>query len=192
VIESRYWREELRNEIRWLRAKQYYKRWSEKQMVLFERKLMLVAFQVRALLERPKVNHATRALTVQGKRYKKSGRKPFTVVGPGDLTEHFDTSSPESVQLSAFDLCNQLIHSYVLGAISHNGGRFTSVIVFSDYKRNTCMYEFDVQRLIDFFAAFCSDSSAPNRGRFVWNEKKQDYEYVETSVGMAQTSSSLA
>jgi hypothetical protein len=49
VIESRYWREELKADIRWLRAKQKIKRWSEKQLVLYERKLMLVAFQIRTL-----------------------------------------------------------------------------------------------------------------------------------------------
>ncbi|ERT08340.1 hypothetical protein M595_1617 [Lyngbya aestuarii BL J] len=50
MIESRYWREKLRDELKWLRKKQTYKRWSEKQMVLYERQLMLVAFGVKLLI----------------------------------------------------------------------------------------------------------------------------------------------
>jgi|TARA_Y100000815_G_scaffold255672_1_gene262749 hypothetical protein len=54
MIESCYWRAELRNDLVWLSKKLKYQRWSEKQHVLFEQKLMIVAFQVRSLLERPK------------------------------------------------------------------------------------------------------------------------------------------
>jgi hypothetical protein len=179
LIESHYWRDELKADIRWLRAKQKYKRWSEKQMVLFERKLMLVAFQVRSLLERPKVNDCVKALRLDGIRYPKIGYKPFTVVGRGWLEEHFDLSSPETVQLSVSDVCNQLIHYYVMFAASNTKGRFTSVFVFSDYKRHTCMYEFEVSRLIDLFSAFSDDTSAVWSCRFVWDEKKQDYLRVD-------------
>ena len=56
MIESTYWRQELREELAWLKKHRKYRRWSEKQLVLYERRLMLVAFQVRSLLERPKVN----------------------------------------------------------------------------------------------------------------------------------------
>ncbi|WP_218239112.1 hypothetical protein, partial [Pseudomonas sp. YY-1] len=63
MIESSYWRAELRNDLAWLCKKRKYQRWSEKQHVLFERKLMIAAFQVRSLLERPKVK-AMSELTV--------------------------------------------------------------------------------------------------------------------------------
>lgn len=175
MIESQYWRDELKADIRWLRAKRQYKRWSEKQMVLFERRLMLVAFQVRALIERPKVNDSVRALKLDGIRYAKVGHKSFTLADSGQLDAHFDLSSPEAVQLSACDVCNQLIHSYVMAAVSNGKRRFTSVLVFSDHKRHTCLFEFDVSRLIDLFSSFSNDLSAVRTCRFVWNQKKQDY-----------------
>jgi hypothetical protein len=174
VIESSYWREELRGDIRWLRVKQRFKRWSEKLLVLYERKLMLVAFQVRTLLERPKVNGRAKSLQLQAVKYAKVGNKPFTVVGPGWPDDHFDLSSPEAVQLSVWDVCNQLIHYYWMSTASEKG-RFTSVLVFSDYKRHICAYEFEVSGLIDLFSAFGDDGSAVQGCRFVWNEKKQDY-----------------
>lgn len=83
MIESHYWRSELRSDIAWLRKHRAYRRWSEKQQVLFERKLMLSAFQVRSLLERPKVNDRARATCMPALRYKKVGNRPFTVMGPG-------------------------------------------------------------------------------------------------------------
>jgi hypothetical protein len=175
LIESSYWRNALKADIRWLRAKQKYKRWSEKQMVLFERRLMLVAFQVRALLERPKVNAEATALKLDGVRYPKVGRKPFTVLGSGQLEDEFDLSSPEAVQISVWDVCNQLIHYYLMSAVSKAKGRFTSIFVFSDYKRHNCMFEFEVGRLIHLFSAFSDDASAVCGCFFVWNEKKQDY-----------------
>ncbi len=175
MIESHFWREELKVEIGWLRAKQKYKRWSEKQLVLFERKLMLVAFQVRTLLDRPKVNDGVKALKIQAKSYPKVGDKPFTVVGPGWPEEHFDLSSPEIVQLSVWDVCNQLIHYYWMSTVSEERGRFTSVLVFSDYKRHTCAFELELGNLIDLFSAFGDETSAVHSCRFVWSVKKQDY-----------------
>lgn len=174
MIESRHWREELRADIRWLRAKQKYKRWSEKQLVLYERKLMLVAFQVRTLLEHPKVNDRAKSLKLQAVKYPKVCNKPFTVVGFGWPEDHFDLSSPEAVALPVWDVCNQLIHYYWMSTTSERS-RFTSVFVFSDYKRHTCAYEFVVSGLIDLFSAFSDDGSAVHGCRFVWNEKKQDY-----------------
>ncbi len=178
MIESSYWREELRTDIRWLRAKQRFKRWSEKHLVLYERKLMLVAFQIRALLERPKVNDRVRALKLQAVKYPKVGDKPFTVVGSGWPDERFDLSSPEDVQLSILDVCNQLIHYYWLSTASERS-RFTSILVFSDYKRHTCAYEFELSSLIELFSAFGDEGSAVHGCRFLWNEKKRDYVMVD-------------
>jgi hypothetical protein len=182
MIESRYWRAELRTDLRWLRKNRRYARWSEKRMVLFERRLMLVAFQVRTLIDRPKVSAAIVAAKLEGRRFPKIGHKPFTVMDVADLEQHFDMASPEPARLSTRDLCNQLIHHYVLFADSKERGDFTSVVVFSDYRKNECMYEFDIGQLITFFARFCDDSTALGYSTEVslrWNQKKQDYEFAE-------------
>ena len=186
MIESSYWREELRADIRWLRAKQKFKRWSEKQLVLYERKLMLVAFQLRTLLERPKVNDQVKALKLRAVKYPKNSGKPFTVVGPGWPDDHFDLTSPKEVQLSVWDVCNQLIHYYWMSTASEKG-RFTSLLVFSDYKRHTCAYGFEVSSLIDLFSAFGAEDSAVSGCRFVWNEKKQDYRMEDARGPSSET-----
>ncbi|MFG6448875.1 hypothetical protein ACG0Z6_11580 [Roseateles sp. BYS180W] len=174
VIESRYWREQLRLEISELKRKQSYRRWTEKQLVLYERKLMLVAFQVRSLLERPKVNDTARRTAMPVIRYKKVGDRPFTYTGSDWPEDCFDMDHPEKVQLSAIDVCNQLIHYYWMQTWSE-GTKFSGMLVFSDYMRHKCAYEFRIDDLLGLFQAFSQDSSVIIESHSRWNEKKQDY-----------------
>ena len=178
MIESRYWRAELRSDLAWLKRHRRYRRWSEKQQVLYERKLMLVAFQVRSLLERPKVNDRARSAVMSVLRYKKIGDRPFTATGAGWLDERFDMEHPEPDVLSALEVCNQLIHYYWMETWSE-GKAFTSMLVFSDYKRHKWAYEFRIDALLRLFRMFGDDSSDIVSGAFEWNGKKQDYVLTE-------------
>ena len=174
MIESSYWRLELRNDLAWLKDHQQYRRWSEKQLVLFERKLMLVAFQVRSLLERPKVNDAARSTCMQVVRYKKVGDRPFTFTGAGWPEDRFDMHKPEPFGMSALDVCNQLIHYYWMQTWSE-GTAFVGMLVFSDYMRHKWAYEFRVEDLFKLFRVFAEDSSVVVSSTSKWDEKKQDY-----------------
>lgn len=184
MIESRYWREILRDDIKWLRKKQKYNRWSEKQMVLYERKLMLVAFQIRSLLERPKVAKAYATKELKITRFEKIGNKPLTKLNM-NYDELFEMKKPRFVSLSAPLVCNQLIHYYLMFAQSNEKRTFTTLFVVSDYKRHTCLFEIGIRNLIDFFEIFSKEqSSLSQSGKVVkceWNEKKRDYDFVEVS-----------
>lgn len=174
MIESTYWRQELRAELTWLKRHRRYNRWSEKQLVLYERRLMLVAFQVRSLLERLKVNDRARNAKMSVIGYKKIGDKPFTFVGAGFPEDRFDTANPETLELGALDVCNQLIHYYWMQTWSE-GTAFKGMLVFSDFARHKWAYEFLIEDLISLFSIFANDSSAASGMSFHWNEKKQDY-----------------
>lgn len=174
MIESSYWRTELRNDLAWLKTHRVYGRWSEKQQVIFERKLMLVAFQVRSLLERPKVNDQARGTRMSVLRYKKIGNRPFTATGAGWLHERFDMEHPEAAVLSVFDVCNQLIHYYWMQTLSEHRS-FVSMLVFSDYKRHKWVYEFQIEDLLQLFRVFGNDSSAIISMESRWDDEKQDY-----------------
>lgn len=174
MIESRYWRQELCADLAWLKRHRKYRRWSEKQLVLYERRLMLVAFQVRSLLERPKVNDRARSARTPVVRYRKIGSKPFTYVGPGLPEDRFDLDNPEPSELGVLDVCNQLIHYYWMQTWSE-GTAFKGMLVFSDFMRHKWAYIFLIEDLISLFSIFANDSSAVTRLRFSWNEKKQDY-----------------
>ena len=186
MIESRYWRDALRRDISWLRRKRHYLRWTEKQMVLYERKLMMVAFQIRSLLERPKVARTIATKSFYVIRYDRQGSTPVTKLTM-DLERCFDLASPQRTSLLAPHLCNQLIHHYVMFVQSGRVGQFTTLLVASDYKRNECLFEMDVSKIIDFFALFSADKSAlANSGdtvRYVWDEKSQDYDLITRAPG---------
>lgn len=174
AIESRYWRTELRNDLSWLKKHRAYSRRSEKQLVLFERQLMVVAFQVRSLLERPKVNDRARSTGMSALRYKKTGDRPFTYTGPGWPHERFDMEHPEPAVLSALDVCNQLIHYYWMQTWSESRV-FSGMLVFSDYMRHKWAYEFRIEDLLQLFQTFAEDSSSIVGAESRWSDKKQDF-----------------
>jgi len=174
MIESMYWRQELRAELVWLKKHRKYRRWSKKQVVLYERRLMLVAFQVRSLLERPKVNDRARNVKLPVFRYKKIGPNPFTHVGPGFPENSFDISNPEPSELGVLDVCNQLIHYYWMQTWSE-GTTLKGMLVFSDFMRHKWAYDFLIEDLISLLSVFANDSSAVTELSFHWNEKRQDY-----------------
>ena len=58
--------------------------------------------------------------------------------------------------------------------------RFEVVAVFSDYKWNVCLYEFDVEKVIDLFAIFANDASAVGSYHIKWDDKRQDYVWSTT------------
>lgn len=174
MIESRYWRTELREDLIWLKKHRAYGRLSEKQLVLFERRLMLVAFQVRSLLERPKVSDRARSTEMPVLRYKKVGDRPFATTGSGWPHERFEMQRPEPAFLSALDVCNQLIHYYWMQTWSE-GKSFTFMLVFSDYMRHKWGYAFRIEDLLQLFCVFSEDSSAIVAMESEWNDRKQDY-----------------
>ncbi|WP_018986334.1 hypothetical protein [Methylophilus methylotrophus] len=186
MIESRYWRTELRADLNWLKNHRTYRRWSEKQLVLFERKLMLAAFQIRSLLERPKVNDCARSRSMPVLRYKKIGNRPFTATGSGWPHECFDMGNPESVTLSTLDVCNQIIHYYWMQTLSE-GRSFASMLVFSDYKRHKWAYELRIEDLLHLFQFFGDESSCVTGIESRWDEDKQDF-VVTKSQGPGDSS----
>ena len=147
-------------------------------MVLYERHLMLVAFQIRTLLERPKVGHRTRNSRVEGRVYKRLGKHPVTLMNVMDVAESFDLDHPQVVQLPIFEVCNQLVHHYLLAVLPNGAHRFEELWVFSDWKRNVCLYEFKLDRVLEVFARFTSEASAfgaDGSGTIRWDDKRQDY-----------------
>lgn len=178
MIESCYWRAELRDDLIWLRDHREYRNWSEKQQVLFERKLMMVAFQVRSLLERQKIDDKAHKTCMPALRYKKVSHRPFTVIGSRWPEDRFDMEHPEQDSLCASDVCNQLIHYYWMRTVSEDQA-FVSLLVFSDYKRHKWAYGFKIRDLLELFRIFGDDSSAIASAQFKWDPKKQDYSLVK-------------
>lgn len=174
MIESHYWRAALREDMVTLRRLNTFARWSEKRQVLFERQLILVACQIRTLLDHFRINAAFARRQLHAQFNRKVGSTPVTRLNALDLIAHFDWSELRYVRMPVRDVCNQLIHHYVLLALRSRGA-FTHVAVFSDRTRNTGLYVLDVAELLQFFAGFAEDGSASSVVRFRWHESKHDY-----------------
>jgi len=100
-----------------------------------------------------------------------------------DFEDNLDLDNPEAVRLPVRELCNQLIHHYVFFAVRGEQKRFEVVLVFSDYKRHVCLYEFNVNDILDLFSGFASEKSASyNDGGYsiAWDENKQGYVWSST------------
>src|SRR6185437_12460513 len=151
--------------------------WSESQQVLFERRLMMVAFQVRVLLEHSKVDGTVGRTIMKAQFFAKVGVEPVTWMNALDFHDHFDVDNPTSVTLSVRDVCNQLIHHYVMFAFGRGLRGFELIVVFSDYHKNKGMYELEAEPLIELFARFADESSHAKYTRMIWNEKRRDYEF---------------
>lgn len=175
MIESYYWREELRRDLRWLVQHRAYKRWSEKQMVLFERRLILVAFQIRTLVEQNRVRSTVANRQLSCTWYRKVGAGPVTRLNSHRFERHFDLDNPEVITLKAWDLCNQLIHHYEMAALSSQRS-FSELVVFSDRAKNKGMYHIDIAELLTYLYRFGQDDSAVSKSTSTWNPKRQDYD----------------
>jgi len=145
---------------------------------------MLVAFQIRSLLDRPKVATKVAKMKIQVKRYERAGDKHLTRMNM-DVYKILNMEKPISQKLSAPQICNQLIHYYLMIARSDEPRMFTTLWVVSDYKHKECLFEIDIPELIDYFANFSKSlSSLAETGESVslkWSEKIGDYVYASTS-----------
>jgi hypothetical protein len=184
AIESSYWRDEMRRDIAWLRKHRTFGRWSEKQMVLYERRLILVAAQIRVLMDQFRVSPELARASVECIIYPKlEGARPTTRRNSASLEKLFDLDSPESGSLGIRDLSNQLLHHYEIFAV----GRpkvFSHLLVFSDFKRNACLYEIEIPKLLDFLAQYAHPEAGWYEAiAWVWNDDREDYDVIEAGTG---------
>lgn len=120
--------------------------------MLYERRLILVAFQVPSLLERLKLNDRARNPRMPVVRYKKMGsQQPFTYTGSGFSEDRFDLKNPGPSELSVVDVCNPLI--YWMQTWPEGGA-----------------YGFCFENLLSLFSIFADDAPAVKGESFHWND----------------------
>ncbi len=188
MIESRYWRKELIKDLRDLDKLRTYKRWSEKKQVLFERKVMLIAFQIRSLLERPKVSRRVAYSKIEIVYFPATDSSPLDKA-LDDIDAMYDWDTGDRRELSVMQLCNQIIHYRYMFAISEGSLQFTHLIVVSDYKMSKGIFKISVDDMISLFAKFTQENSGLNHEgvsvRITWDEKSYSYiqEILEDDPG---------
>lgn len=149
MIESRYWKLELLKQAEAIKKRQRCQRWSEKQVVMLEREIMIAFFCIRSLIERHKVTDALAQHPLPVVAYPILPGKHAHLLNCCDIDELYRMDSPvqRTVNLSFF--CNQVIHSYVITAQREpSEKKFTTLIVCSDYERNRQLFRVVIKDII--------------------------------------------
>lgn len=178
MIESRYWRKELAKDIKHLNKLRKCKDWSEKKQVLFEREIMIIAFQIRSLLERPKVSNSIRNATIRLRQFPATSA-PSNDWLFDDILTMYDWKSAKSEQMNVAVFCNQIIHQRYMFAQAGSSDKFTDLIFVSDHKVMKNIYKLKIKDMINLFTLFTKPSSGTNRAGVTlmtsWDEKKRKY-----------------
>ncbi|WP_417246480.1 hypothetical protein [Celeribacter sp.] len=146
VIESHYWREDLKRYARSLAPKKKPPRWSERLVVNFEKDVTIALFMVRRLVEAGKFSSKMRDHRVNLLRYRFNGR-PHSLIYK-DIDELYDLSTEEAVVKDVGFLCNQFIHADFTYALRGGDRNWDGLYTSSDFEKKGWVYWVPVAEII--------------------------------------------
>lgn len=173
MIESRYWKEELKRIARTIRRTKTPVRWSERAHCVVERDLMLGFFMVRRLIELHKVSSATRDCTLLVFSCPSRGKHVHRM-NHHRLDELYDLGKEIRETKKPLYLSNQFIHAYTSFVARDATRNWSDVYVVSDFDRNDCIWRIPLSEIRSLFMIASQDY--PHSGRFVYNRQKEDYD----------------
>lgn len=171
VIESRYWREDIARYIRAFRPKKKVPRWSEKQVVNFEKDVTLALFMVRRLAEAGKFssemkNHRTQVFRCA------FHSKPHRLIHK-DIAELYRLENVETVSKDVAFICNQFIHANVTFAYRGEDRNWEGLYTNSDYEKRKFIYKVPLSEIIKILELAVIDY--PHTVSFRYDSDKQDW-----------------
>lgn len=176
MIESKYWRDDLLIFSEYLLNQPELKEWSEKEQVIFEKKVIMHLFIARKLMETKKVPKTTRIKPhnlVAFPRIKGKKLYPWDYLLPKEV---FDFHNPEQQKLTTWELANQFIHSLILYAHLEKN-RWDHILTCSDFKYPHFLYRVEVTQLAHVFREI--GEKYPEKLTFKRNNKSGGYD-IET------------
>jgi hypothetical protein len=175
MIESCYWKEELRRISKLVRPVTKPRRWTERAHCIVERDLMIGFFIIRRMIELHKVSPKTKNFNMEVYSFRNRGKK-VTILNRGDLDTLYDLDNERREIKQPFYMSNQFIHAY-LSFISRNEKRnWDSVFIVSDFDRNDCIWRVPIECIRDLFDVASRDYV--HSGSYTYNERKGDYDVV--------------
>jgi len=139
---------------------------------------MMIAFQVRSLLERAKVLPSV-ALSEINVVYHPATESTPLERALDDLDSMYDWDVGEIKVLSTMHLCNQIIHYRYMFARSAKPKQFSDLVLVSDYKMKLGIFKVQVDDLVELFSKFAAKDSGIDRDgvayRISWHEQSGEY-----------------
>lgn len=155
MVEAEHWRRELRRDLKWLRKARSFRRWSERRVSRYERRLILAAAQVHVMLDHLALPAALTSQPLGCLRYReREDGSPDAVRDRAEIPRRFELEAPSPGALPAGELCRHLLHHSVLAAVSRTPRRFTHLWVVSGDPPGRMLYEIDMEGLLEFFGRF--------------------------------------
>ncbi|NVK45172.1 MAG: hypothetical protein HWE33_02620 [Rhodobacteraceae bacterium] len=171
VIESHYWREDLKHYARSFAPKKRPPRWSERLVVNFEKDVTIALFMVRRLAEAGRFSSKMRDHRVNLSRFRFNGR-PHRLIYK-DICELYDLSTEEAVFKDVGFLCNQFIHAGFTYA--HRGGdrNWEGLYTSSDFEKKRWVYWVPITEIIKVLELAVLDY--PSSMRMSYDADKEEW-----------------
>ncbi len=151
AYESHYWRQILKRDLTYLNKKitLTHKEVGDRideHFSYVEIKLMTTAYVIRKLADSGKLpdNTLNKAVSVICyNRNKSEPSRPFI-----DIEREYNFNSKSVTALPLRDICNQIIHSYILQVVGNNKRAFSEFWVTSDFNKEYYLYEISLKQYI--------------------------------------------
>lgn len=173
MIESRYWKEELKRIAKTIATVKRPPRWSERAHCIVERDVMVGFFIVRRLIELHKVSSATRDFTMRVFSCPARGKRVHWI-NEHDIHELYDLERERRETKKPLYLSNQFIHAYTSFVGRDESRNWSDVYVVSDFDRNNCIWRLPLSEIRSLFKLAAQDYA--HTVRFVFNDQKGDYD----------------
>jgi hypothetical protein len=135
IYESGPWRDRLLRAAKKLAGLMGPTKFPQRRGFAIERVLFLSAFTMRKLWESNKLSQDWKERTIPCRRYNLIGEVP-TVLDRHDIDEFYDLKNGARGIIEASDLCNLLIHSFVVVTQFRKHGGLAGLYVASDRSRH--------------------------------------------------------
>ena len=172
MIESRYWKDDLLNHAKALRAVKHPKRWSEKSQVNLEKEIIVSFFKIRKLFETHKVSKKIRTYKADIFRYP-SGLEKITNRNYWDIFEVYEIAKETTVKKDIVFICNQLIHGGATFAYRNDDKNWGGIYTCSDFERSKYLYRIPIEEIIKILILVGSDY--PTKMALTYSEEYGDY-----------------
>ncbi len=175
MIESCFWKEELKRIACTITRMRKPPRWSERAHCVVERDLMIGFFLLRRLIELNKVSSAISDRQLQVFSYKSLG-KPITRLNGWDIWELYDLENEVAETKKPMYVSNQFIHAYTSLVGRDDTRNWSDVLIVSDYDRNDCIWRIPVATIRALFLDASDDY--PYSLQYKFDPAKNDYEVI--------------
>ena len=156
MIESRYWKESLHEIAKSLKPKKNPPRFSERQLCILERDLMIGFFIIRKLIETHKLGPDTIDFKMDVFSCPCTKQDP-TWYDNYNFWEAYDVDNEVTEHKKTIYISNQFIHSVTSYPTRNKNRNWDSIYIMSDYDRKKCIWRVPIEQVYQLFLVAYND-----------------------------------